>query len=120
MEVAKLTRGGFLIDRVVQCALSVAKAPTKGNAQALRTARATLEGHMELLETRCGLDRPHSVGGVRRQRKGWSVQRVRETGRWQLRITEPGHRRHVGYYDHRLEGEQEGRRIVSEIRVRDG
>ena len=114
-----LTRGGMLVDRLVQATIaSVEKPRNRGLLQAMSEQRLTLESYVTELEKVAGFYRSakNNQGG-HLSSKGWSVCKTRHKT-WRLTLTSlrDGRPRQVGTFKTRAKANEEGRRMVAELR----
>jgi len=116
-----LTRGGLLIDQLVQATVKSCQQPcSRPRLSDMAQARKTLERHMASLEKQC--ERYVTVmknSGGRPQSKGWSTHKTQREGRtvWRATTHVDGNWRAVGIYKTRTEASQAARDAVAKIRA---
>ncbi len=117
--IPPLTKGGLLIDRLVQSAVEAMKHPrSRTLLWGFADARTTLERHVKELEIKADAHVPafRSGGGLGGAVKGWSVSLARNRKSWRGCTTLRGRHRTVGTFKTRLEAERACEDAVAELR----
>ncbi len=115
-----LTRGGLLVDRLVQATIaSVEKPRNRGLLQAMSERRLALEAYVKESEKAAGVYRSATNNqGGQPSSKGWSVCKTRH-GSWRLTLTSlmDGRPHQIGTFKTRAKANEEGLRRVTELRT---
>ncbi len=117
--IPPLTRGGLLIERLVQSAVDAMKNPRSRTLhREFAEARTTLERHVKELEIKADAHVPafKSGGGLGGAVKGWSVSRRTGTKTWRGCTTVGGRFRTVGTFKTRAEAETACKAAVDRLR----
>ena len=118
-EIPKLTRGGLLVDRLVQATMKHCENTSdRGLLEAMAESRLRIQAYITAIEKQAGTyDDVASNAGGRPKSKGWGVCKTRH-GTWRLTLTSlsDGRPRQVGTFNSRLEADTRGRELVAELR----